>query len=309
MGNVTELGTHQVIEGVRRVYFHGYWIKAYDVPEDTLLTKKRLIVALTRRLFNHVEHGLNVPGTRLDEARASFDQELDPATKRVKGAMLAGALFNRATDIFNNLVEVQAMGVVIEPDNALMRVCGEHLQEALSLGKMVRHRSGDEGIDELWGEPLKAFLLPVHDFYRSRYIKISQTMAAIDSVCTELRKALDCNPRFAGIGHKIDQFGTAAKVKSETLRTDSATFDVSANFVVSKEALAAFEPHLNVEEDETRLAEQGRSLLRDGLALVSYICRARVPMPTSTARYIDRCHTYRSACAASDRPSMRVPVA
>ncbi len=135
-------GTERWIEGRLRVYYDGYWIKAYAVPGDTLLAKKRLIEALTRRLFNHVEHGLNVPGSRLDEARRAFDAETDEQRRRVKAAMLAGALFNRATDVFTKLVELQALGVVIQPDNALMRECGRHLQEALALGKVVLHRSG-----------------------------------------------------------------------------------------------------------------------------------------------------------------------
>ncbi|HEY5377818.1 MAG TPA: hypothetical protein VIK01_29255, partial [Polyangiaceae bacterium] len=145
-------GEERVFDGQRRVYYDGYWIKAYEVPADTLLAKKRLIDALTRRLFNHVEYGLNVPGNRLAEARRAFLDETNQAKKRVKGGMLAGALFNRAADIFTKLVELQACGVEIQADNALMRQCGEHLQESLALGQMVLHRSGEEGIDELWGE-------------------------------------------------------------------------------------------------------------------------------------------------------------
>src|SRR5215472_7275836 len=92
-------GTKQIIDRRLRVYYFGYWVKAYEVPADTLLAKKRLIEALTRRLFNHVEHGLNIPGKRLAEARRAFESEVDPARRRVKGAMLAGALFNRAADL------------------------------------------------------------------------------------------------------------------------------------------------------------------------------------------------------------------
>ena len=179
-------GTQQTIDGQRRVYYDGYWIKAYDVPADTLTAKKRLIEALTRRLFNHVEHGVNIPGTRLDEARCAFDAESDPPRKRVKGAMLAGALFNRAADVFTKVVEVQTLGIEIRSDNALMRQCGEYLQEALELGRMVLHRSGEEGIDELWGEPFKAFAFPIEEFYKSRYIKIAQTMRTIDLIADEL---------------------------------------------------------------------------------------------------------------------------
>ncbi len=69
------LGKKQLIDGRLRVYYDGYWIKAYEVPADTLLAKKRLIEALTRRLFNHSEHGINVPGRRLEEARRAFDSE------------------------------------------------------------------------------------------------------------------------------------------------------------------------------------------------------------------------------------------
>src|SRR5438552_6371032 len=103
-------GTERTIEGRLRVFYDGYWIKAYPIPSDTLLEKRRLIEVLTRRLFNHVEHGLYVPGSRLEEARRAFDAETDPARKRVKGGMLAAALFNRATDILTKLVELQALG-------------------------------------------------------------------------------------------------------------------------------------------------------------------------------------------------------
>jgi len=173
-------GTVAVIDGVRRVYYDGYWIKVYDPPADSLKAKKQLIQALTRRLFNHVEHGINIPGKRLEDTRRAYEAEQDPARKRVKGAMLAGALFNRATDIFTKLVELQELGIEIDTDNALMRECGFCLQEALNLGRLVLHRSGEEGIDELWGEPFRAFSIPVEAFYDSRYIKIAQTLRDID---------------------------------------------------------------------------------------------------------------------------------
>src|SRR6478609_5749712 len=116
-------GSKRAVGSHWRVCYGGYWIKAYDAPADTLLTKKKLIQALTRRLFNHVEHGINIPGTRLDEARLAYERELHPQRKRVKGAMLAGCLFNRAADVFTKLVELQAIGAAIHPDNALMRQC------------------------------------------------------------------------------------------------------------------------------------------------------------------------------------------
>ena len=138
-------GTRREFSGEERVLYDGYWIKTYPVPADSLDAKKRLIEALTRRLFNHTEHGLNIPGTRLAEARQTYEVETDPARRRVKAAMLAGALFNRATDIFRKLVELQADGVEIRSSDALMRECGQCLLDAMDLGRFVLHRSGEEG--------------------------------------------------------------------------------------------------------------------------------------------------------------------
>ena len=294
------LGTKRVIDGQLRVYYYGYWVKTYPVPADTLYAKKELIAALTRRLFNHTEHGLNVPGTRLDEARRAFEQETDPQRRRVKGAMLAGALFNRATGIFTQLVEIQSLGVEIQPDNPLMRECGHHLQESLELGKLVRHRSGEEGIDELWGEPFKAFLLPLENFYENRYIKIAQTMRDIDRIAAMLNSTFADLTAFGGIETHVSEFAEAARTKVETLRTDRDIFDVWTTFVVSAEHLAAFEPHLAA--DASLRAHQEVSdalhLIRQGKDLITYITRARVPMPKSTREFVERCERFRSICTA-----------
>jgi hypothetical protein len=296
----TLTGTKRMIDGRCRIYYDGYWIKAYDVPADTLLGKKQLIEALTKRLFNHVEHGLNVPGARLEEARRAFDAEVDPSRRRVKGGMLAGALFNRAADVITKLVELQAVGVEIQPDNELMRQCGEHLQEALTLGKMVLHRSGDEGIDELWGEPFKAFAFPMEDFYKSRYLKIAMTLREIDEIADELINTFGDLVPFAGIAPLIVDFTRAAQAKCDTLRTEDDVFDVWTTFVVSGESLAGFQPRLSPTPTlgEQRAALQAMQLVRAGKDLVSYIARARVCMPKSTRELIDRCRQYRGECAS-----------
>jgi hypothetical protein len=299
MDSETPAGTKRLIDGVWRVYYDGYWVKAYQVPADTLLAQKRLIEALTRRLFNHVEHGLNVPGTRLAEARTAFDNESEPARKRVKGAMLAGALFNRATDIFTKLCDLQALGAEIRHDNALMRECGDMLQEALVLGKMVLHRSGDEGIDELWGEPFKAFAFPIEDFYKSRYVKIAQTMRSIDRIADELIATFGGLPPFTGLEPLVREFAAAARLKCETLRTESDIFDVWASFVVSAERLCGFEPRPAAERTvaEEQWLSRGLALIVQGKDLVSYMARARVSMPKSTREFIERCQRFGGARA------------
>jgi hypothetical protein len=300
MDSPIELGARKVIDGQERVYYDGYWVKTYPVPADTLEAKKELIAALTRRLFNHTEHGLNMPGTRLDEARRAYEGETDPVRRRIKGGMLAGALFNRATAIFTQLVEIQRLGVEIQSNNPLMRTCGEHLKEALELGKLVRHRSGEEGIDELWGEPFKAFALPVENFYESRYIKIAQTMQDIDSIAETLTATFADLPPFLGMGQCFAELAESAKVKTETLRTDKGIFEVWSTYVASAERLAAFEPKLapNSSERARQEVADALQLIRTGTELVSHITRARVPMPKSKRDLIERCKRFRNGCEA-----------
>jgi hypothetical protein len=289
-------GDQRVVDGCPRVYYDGYWVKRYEPPQDTLAAKKRLIVALTVRLFNHVEHGINIPGKRLDEARAAYDAESDPARKRVKGAMLAGALFNRATDIFTRVVELQAVDVDVEPDDPLMQECGRCLLEALELGKNVRHRQGQEAIDELWGEPFMAFSVPVEAFYESRYRKIAQAMRDIDRIATALTEALGDSPRFKGIGKRIHAFAAAAKAKSETLRTDPEIFDVWSSFVVAGDRLCELAPRPSPQQRMQAFGEveEGAQLIRDAKALLTSIVRARVTLPEGTAALIKACEHYRA---------------
>ena len=298
-------GTRRLVDDQLRVFYDGYWIKTYPVPDDTLEAKKRLIEALTRRLFNHTEHGLNVPGTRLSEARQCYQAETDTARQRIKGAMLAGALFNRATDIFRKLVELQAVGVEIRSDNALMRECGRCLVEAMELGRLVLHRSGEEGIDELWGEPFRAFSIPLEDFFESRYIKIGQTMRDIDRIAAAMIANFTPIAAFSGSAAAISDFAEAAKIKSETLRTDADIFDVWARFVTAAERLANFTPqdHEQPADAISHSVSDGLQLIRAGRDLIFNIAHARTTMPKSTRDYIARCAIYRQTGWAPMTPA------
>jgi len=290
-------GTRRMIDGEERVLYDGYWIKTYPVPADTLEAKKRLIEGLTRRLFNHTEHGLNIPGTRLAEAKAAHAAETDPARKRVKAAMLAGAYFNRATDIFRRLVELQTDGIEIRSDDALMRECGQCLLDAMELGRFVLHRSGEEGIDELWGEPFRAFSIPLEDFYESRYIKMGQTMRDIDRIANAMIANFTQIPAFASIEGVVRDLADAAKVKTENLRTDRDIFEVWSQLVTAAERLANFSPlpqpvDYRKSDALAHRVSEGLLLIRQGRDLIFYLARARTPMPKSTREYIERCATY-----------------
>ena len=287
-------GTERDFDGKPCVYYDGYWIKRYDPMEDSLETKKYLIEALTRRLFNHVEHGINMPGSRLDEARKAYEDETDPARKRVKGAMLAGALFNRGTDIFRELVTLGDEAIKGGRGREMLHECGQYLLQALEMGKLVKHRSGDEGIDELWGEPFRAFTVPISSFYETRYIKISQTMRDIDRISEAMTHAFHGSHFFANAEQLIREFAEAAKLKTETLRTDSVIFDVWPKFVVAGERLTQLGPVERTNDSCLACweADEGSRLIKEGADLIAYIARARVPMPKSTRNFIDRCNVY-----------------
>ena len=120
------IGTKRSVDGQWRVFYDGYWIKAVRSRRPTRWPpRKALIQALTRRLFNHVEHGLNIPGTRLEEARRAFDAETDPQQQAGQGRDAGRARCSTAPPTcFTKVVELQALGVRDRSDNALMHQCG-----------------------------------------------------------------------------------------------------------------------------------------------------------------------------------------
>jgi len=287
-------GERRSVDSIEYVYYDGYWIRYYAPLEDTLANRKRLIDSLTRRAFHHTEAGINTPGRSLDLARQAYQTETDPQRKRVNAAMLAGALFNRATDLFTSIVDLADLGVKVSENNELMRECSECFQEALTLGKQVRHHSGCEGIDEVWGEPFKAFTMPVADFYQSRFIKIAQGMRDIDLIADCMIDVFCSSTMFAAIRQSIIDYAAAARQIAETMKKDPAIFRVWPNFVAHGETLDAFKPEIPADADQmTRMrVAYGRDLVQEGRRLIGYIAGARVPMPKSTAAYIEKCQRY-----------------
>lgn len=290
-------GDRRIVDSIEYVFYDGYWIRYYAPIEDTLANRKRLIDSLTRRAFHHTEAGINTPGKSLDLAREAYQSETDPARKRVNAAMLAGALFNRATDLFTSIVDLADLGVKVSENNELMRECSECFQEALTLGQQVRHHSGCEGIDEVWGEPFKAFTMPVADFYESRFVKIAQGMRDIDRIADCMIEVFCNSTMFTGIKQPIVEYAVAARQIAETMKKDPAIFRVWPNFVALGERLDAFKPEIPADADQmTRMrVAYGRDLVQEGRRLIGYIAGARVPMPKSTCAYIDKCQRYNKA--------------
>lgn len=299
MNNQLKNGTRQNFDGKECIYYDGYWIRHYPEPIDTLANRKVLIDSLTRRAFHHTESGINTPGERLEEARRAFDRENDPCQRRINGAMLAGALFNRATDIFTAIVDLEAKGVAISHGNELMQQCSNCFKEALELGRYVKHYSGQEGIDELWGEPFKAFSQPIGRLFESRYRKIAQTMSDIDQITEQMASCFEESQMFKEIPQLFRNYAQAAKLQIETMKIDRSFFDVWPAFVSSREKLEQFEPEIPLDQsplDQHRVRNRirkGVKLIKEGTALITYLSEARVPMPKSTYQFLQQCEECR----------------
>ncbi|NNE64358.1 MAG: hypothetical protein HKN34_09765 [Gammaproteobacteria bacterium] len=291
---IADDGTRRTIDDDEYIYFDGYWIRYYPPVPDTLGNRKLLIDSLTRRAFHHTEAGINTPGRSLEQARAAYENQNDPQRKRVNAAMLAGALFNRATDLFTSIVDLAELGVKVSRNNELMRQCSDCFQEALKLGKQVKHYSGCEGLDEIWGEPFKAFTLSPEDFYTSRFIKIAQSKRDIDAVTRCMIETFCSSPLFNDLRTVFFDFGEAAKEVSETMKKDPIIFQIWPKFVALAETIDNFEPQIG--DDAGRMMEmriaQGRNLVLEGKRLLVYIAGARVPMPLSTEQYLKKCQAF-----------------
>ncbi len=294
-----ENGTIREYSGKICIFINGYWIRYYAPPPNTMSEKKTLIISLRRRVFHHTEEGINSPGWRLEIARKFYEAETNPRRKRVNAAMLAGSLFNRATDIFTSVVDIEEKGIQVDDSNPLLKQCEACFMEALELGKQVKHFSGEEGVDELWGEPFKAFSMPIDRFFESRYVKLAQTFSAIDMLIDRMIKVFSSVAGFEGVLPLLNDLRDTAKTEVETMRRDEAIYEVWPRYVAAKEAISKFSPDLiSVKNDRSegldriRYLEDGLRLLHMGRDVISHLSGVRVPMPVTTANYIANCELY-----------------
>lgn len=286
-------GTVRKVDGEDRVYFDGYWIRYYEMP-DSLSYKKQLIDQLTRRVFHHTEPGINTPSDRLSEVRAAYEAEQDSYRKRVLAAMLAGAMLNRGSDILTHMVELEEMGVRVSPDNELIKECGRCFMGALEYGKYIRPATGREGLDELWGEPFKVFTMPVKQFLASRYIKIAQTMTEIDAITEKLADISTKSPMFLHLAATIRDLGESARLAAETLRSDTRIIEIWPRFVGASDRISAAQPDLSKDslKKQQALGQRGIQLIQEGALLVINHANTRIPMPKSTKDFLQRCDSF-----------------
>ena len=288
-------GTIRETDGQERIYYEGYWIRHYEVPNN-LAYKKFLIDQLTRRVFHHAEPGINTPGNKLEDVRQRYEAEGNPSRKRVLAAMLAGALLNRGADILTHLVELEQAGITINPDNELLKECGLCFMGALEYGKYIRVKHGREGLEELWGEPFRAFTTPVERFLESRYIKIAHTMREIDELIDKVNEVFAPAPMFSRLTGLIEELAESGKNTMETMRSDPTIIEIWPRFVSASEQVADSRPVFT--EDATRreyaLGKRGIDIFHRCGTLIEDLTNYRVPMPKTTQTLIDDCDLFRS---------------
>jgi hypothetical protein len=284
-------GTKKTIKGKPCIYYDGYWIRRYKQDSDSLATRKKLIDQLTKRVFHHVEPGINTPGFRLEEIREIYEKENNPARKRVKGAMLAGALLNRGSDILTSMVELEEAGVKVKHGSELLKECGQCFMDALELGKNIKLASGGEGLDELWGEPFKVFQMPIETFYESRFIKVAQTMSEIDLIAERLIQTTKGVAGFEDTESNIKELADSAKLACETLRSDPVSFDVWPRYVAAKERFESYLSSIANGQDSKNgdLHHNMVEVIKEGGALLTELSTVRVPMPKSMEKFFEKC--------------------
>ncbi len=290
-------GTIRVIDGIECIYYDGYWLRHYSVHSDSIADKKNIIDQMTRRVFHHVETGINTPGNQVETIRASYERETSPHKKRVKGAMLAGALLNRGRDILKSLVNLEAAGVEVAMDNPLYTECGHCLSEALQLGHNIKLNDGGAGNTELWGEPFRVFTMPMSDFFETRYIKLAQTMSGIDKTAAAMQDLINSHGAFHDLKKMLDDLTTTAKHACETLRSDPAIFEIWPAYIAAREQFEEFELKLSekINSDEFVAIHRKFNLIREGGALLARHTNLRVPIPESVDNFLAKCENCRSS--------------
>ena len=214
--------------------------------------------------------------------------------------MLAGALLNRGADILTRIVELEQIGVAVKPDNELLKECGLCFMGALEYGKYIRVKHGREGLEELWGEPFKAFTTPVEQFLESRYIKIAQTMREIDQLTEKMNEVFAKSPMFCNQVRLIDELAISAKSTLETLRSDPAIIEIWPRFVSASEQVTDCNPTIG--DDATRrehaLGKRGIDIFYRCGTLIEDLTNYRIPMPNTTQALIQRCDQFKEKYAS-----------
>ena len=124
-------------------------------------------------------------------------------------------------------------------------------------------------------------------------------MSAIDRIADKLVETFAPLPEFSGIAECVTAYAQAAKLESETMKTDPAIFNVWPDFVATGDDLFHF-PVGGAAQPAGNWEQLGLELIREGKKIIEWVAFARVPMPKTTRNFLDRCDAF---AAGEEQPS------
>lgn len=184
---------------------------------------------------------------------------------------------------------VELLRILLRHPKAQVRVLTSRTEAGKPVADMFPNlrAAATEGIDELWGEPFRAFSIPLDDFFESRYIKIGQTMRDID-IAAAMIVSFTKIPAFAAVERRSASLRTPPASRPRRCAPTPTFSKCGRNWSLPPNGSPTSPLPVSAAQ---RGVSDGLQLLRNGRDLVFDIARARADAQ-STRDYIARCEVY-----------------
>ncbi len=267
-------GCIREIDGVKRRYTDGYWIRYYDLHQkDNLNIALRLVGNFEGRFLKAAEYGKEVSTDeasilsrrKLFEAArkktesitdtGSFEYKSAQAEENALGGMLAVSLFRKMINDISEHIVYRIEHKTLSPSdtqmlNKIKIDIDTDMKEVFHLFKYVRRAGGkkdkDEVLEEMRGEPMVVLRTTLSEtsqesvkmLYDNRYRKIAACWKNIDDATIAIKSLISTSKTLKGLrlAEIVDDLSAAAKARCELLRNDP-DFDAAVISLHSKRNL------------------------------------------------------------------------
>ena len=289
----------RTIDGQERVHYYGYWVKTYPVPADTLYAKKELIAALTRRLFNHTETPVERAGysprrsaPRLLRGNGST---APPRQGRDAGGRVVQPCHGHLHPSWWRSRRSASRSCPTMPScSSAGNICRKHWNSASWCCTVAAKKASTS----CGASPSRRSCCPSRISTRAATSRSRKRCGTSTVSPTLVTTFVDLTPSPASrraVGVRAggeDQERDPAHRFGHLRRMDHVRRVRRAPVRVRAELVREAAPRAHQEvADARRLIAQGKDL-------ITYITRARVPMPKSTREFIERCERFRGWCTA-----------
>lgn len=230
-------GTRETIAGIERVWWGGYAIRYYEPPPVDAYTEAKIAFMEEglESFFRHAESGIRPPKNKdLKSYVVTLRAEYDSAPieeKRVRGALLCGALYRLAVDVLETGVK-QTENRKSAMNSKVLQEAETFLTKANELLKYVKRKGipktepyqVDGVLDGIWGEFFQPATLTTTLFHEHRFLRLARAMKEVDNVRDKAKELVERRkvmfPEAEGYKKLIDDLSDIAKFRMETLRRD-----------------------------------------------------------------------------------------